>query len=203
LTEIQCVQRVAEIKILGKLIKGDEYLSDLWELWFQERGPDAAITLYKADRLINEGPSSWKRAEIILRSLIEKHSVSWAEPLNRLATLAYLQGKMDESEALCKMVLAVKPWHFGALSGIVLVYVGMNDSQSAFSWANRRLPSFIPNSPNVSRIAWVRDALKEAKQTLLNTEEHAQLSFGDHDVQTFKQNLIQKFENEDDNNAWQ
>lgn len=188
LTATQCVDRVAEMKIVKKLSNGDECIPEIWDLWFRERGPEAASVLYRADALINEGPRRWNEAEKILRSLIEQHGVYWSEPVNRLATLTYLQGRLDESERLCKTVLAVKPWHFGALSGIVLVYVGMKDPQSALSWVNRRLPSFIPNSPNHKRREWVETALKQADCSLFNTDNWTHMEDED---------------DKDDNNAWQ
>jgi hypothetical protein len=54
--------------------------------------------------------------------------MAFADPLAISATL-YMQGRMDEAETLCKIVLSVKPWHFGALSGIVMIYAGSRDSQ--------------------------------------------------------------------------
>lgn len=45
----------------------------------------------------------------------------------RLATLYYLQGKFKESIAMCELVLDVKPWHFGCLSGITLCYAELGD----------------------------------------------------------------------------
>jgi hypothetical protein len=36
---------------------------------------------------------------------------------------------MDEAETLCKIVLSGQTWHFGALSGIVMIYAGSRDSQ--------------------------------------------------------------------------
>jgi hypothetical protein len=109
LTSIDRERREAEIQMLRQLEYGDDSLSDLWTLWFQERGSDAGARLLEAEALTGQGPNSWDDAEKLLRQLIEEYGAYWAEPVNRLATLYYMQGRMDEAETLCKMVLAVKP----------------------------------------------------------------------------------------------
>ena len=36
--------------------------------------------------------------------------------------ILFLQGRYDDSVEMCLKVLELKPWHFGALSGIVMCY---------------------------------------------------------------------------------
>jgi hypothetical protein len=183
LTSIERERREAEIKMLLHLGHGDASLADLWTLWFQERGSKAAARLVQAEQLANN-PSTWEEGEIALRVLIDSYGVHWVEPLNRLATLYYMQGKLKESEALCKAVLTVKPWHFGALSGIVMVYAGLHDVDEARQWAAHRLPSFAPTGSNRRREQWVQKAVREAQDSLLAAERRLQDSFGkrDHDI---------------------
>ena len=171
MTSAERARRLAEQKLLAQLTKGDESLTDLWNFWFQERGAAAAKLLRRAEQLTGEGPDSWDEAEAILATLMEEHGVYWAEPLNRLATLYFMQGRLEESETLCQMVLAVKPWHFGALSGLVTVYAGMHESEKARQWAARRLPSFSPSGPTRRRIRWVETALQDAQAALANGEQ--------------------------------
>ena len=149
----------------------DEPLSDLWTLWFEERGASAAKELKAAEQLSMNGPQYWDEAETKLRALIEEHGVHWAEPVNRLATLMYLQGRLKESKELCEIVLAVKPWHFGALSGVVMVCAGLSDVSGARMWADRRLPPLRPDGDTTERrILWVERAVKEA----LRAEQRAE-----------------------------
>ena len=58
-----------------------------------------------------------------------------AEPVNRLATLRFLEGDFEDSARLCLRVLHDKPWHFGASSGIVMVYAQMGNADDAKRWA--------------------------------------------------------------------
>jgi hypothetical protein len=201
LTSIDRERREAEIQMLRQMEHGDDSLSDLWTLWFQERGPAAGARLLEAEELTGQGPHSWVEAEKLLRALIAEYGVYWAEPVNRLATLYYMQGRMDESETLCKMVLAVKPWHFGALSGIVMIYAGARDSQSARQWASRRLPTYAPSGPNRRRAGWVQHAVRDAMESLLAAEKRVVEAFGKPDDHTLK--TKKKSAGNDDQDAWQ
>jgi len=87
--------------------------------------------------------------------------------VNRLATLKYMQGELEESKALCEVVLQSKPWHFGALSGIVLVCTALHDATGARLWAERRLPPLIPeHTSGDRRVKWISRALNDAAGNL-------------------------------------
>jgi tetratricopeptide (TPR) repeat protein len=178
LTTIERERRQAEIQLLAQLAEGDDSVADLWMLWFGERGSEAAKKLARAEELTNESPLAWKQAEDTLRDLIQEYGVYWVEPVNRLATLYYMQGRLDEAETLCQIVLAVKPWHFGALSGIVMVYAAQADSENARLWAASRLPTFAPTGPNRRRIHWAEKAVASAQESLEIAEKRVQELFG-------------------------
>jgi len=176
-TNEQRKHQAKEIELLSSLYQCDDesVLTELWTHWFAERGPGPAAELLQAEQLANMGDDRiyQKEAERMFRKLIEKHGIYWAEPVNRLATLLYRQGRYEESKACCELVLAVKPWHFGALSGIVMVCAGMNDSVNAKIWSDRRLPPLQPNqkrrlnpSGNERRKDWIRRAVRDATNLL-------------------------------------
>jgi hypothetical protein len=92
--------------------------------------------------------------------------------------LYYIQCRLEEAEVLCKIVLQLKPWHFGALSGIVMIYADLHDSDAARIWAARRLPAFAPTGTNRRREAWVGKALFDAEQSLVKAEARVSEAFG-------------------------
>ena len=110
------------------------------QLWFGEAGEDACDALQRGEALVQQGPSRWEEAERTFEKLISRHE-GWVEPKNRLATLLYFWGRYDESLALCDQVLEAKPWHFGASSGIVMVYAQMGNADDAKKWARHAIPS--------------------------------------------------------------
>ena len=168
----------AEIACLASLSESDDGLSSLWTLWFGERGPGAAKELSAAEQLSMGGPAFWDDSEEQLRSLIDEHGVHWVEPVNRLATLLYQEGRLEESKELCEVVLAVKPWHFGALSGIVLVCAGLSDINGARMWADRRLPPLTPDGTDSNRrVEWVERMVVEASKSLERAEDQVRQNF--------------------------
>jgi hypothetical protein len=186
LTAIGKERRMAEIKLLSDLVHGDESLDGLWSLWFSERGPHAANELCNIEELIAQGPRSWLEAEERLRDLIDEHGVYFVEPINRLATLLFLQGRLEDSKILCETVLAVKPWHFGALSGIVIVCAGLGDTSAARQWAPRRLPPIQPTGSNKRRAQWVERSVQDATKALFHAERRVKKAFGKPDEQRLR-----------------
>ena len=144
------------------MAKSDESVNELWSLWISEKGPAAATLLLRAEQLMSV--ESFDEAETILWSIIHQHGIHWAEPVNRLATLKYMQGRLEESKMLCEVTLSTKPWHFGALSGIVLVCTAMNDATGARMWADRRLPPFVADDSR--RHVWIKRAIEDATKSL-------------------------------------
>jgi len=196
LTSIERERRLAEIDLLKRLRDGDqEAISDLWSLWFSERGPKAESWLKEADELMGGNVRDQIEAERILRSLIEEYGVYFAEPVNRLATLYFSQGRMEEALALNKIVLAVKPWHVGALSHIVTVYEALGDSMNARAWAKFRLPNFSPTGSNKRRERWVEQAISDATRLYEQGEMANAMIFGEPDLKTNNRNY--------DDDAWQ
>jgi hypothetical protein len=181
LTSMERERRLAEIELLRNLKSGDDGLSALWTHWFQERGAAAFAKLLRAEELTAQGPKAWREAESMLLELMDEHGLYWTEPVNRLATLYSMQGRLEASEALCKIALQSKPWHFGALSGIVTVYADKQDVQSARMWAARRLPTFAPQGSNRRRAAWVDKAIQDATRSLDEAEKRLKLFFGERD----------------------
>ena len=159
LTTILRERRLKEIQLISSLAYNQDAISELWALWISERGAEAANHIMHAEGLI--AVESFDEAELDLLSLIEEHGIHWAEPVNRLATLYYMQGRMEEARALCEIVLETKPWHFGALSGIVMVCTAQSDAAGARFWAEKRLPP-----PGDRRAKWTEEATASAHESL-------------------------------------
>ncbi|CAJ1948335.1 unnamed protein product [Cylindrotheca closterium] len=187
LSTIERDRRNAEIQLLKELDVTDEASSELWKLWYSERGGTAKKKLEVVDSLMGN-PKTWKMTETVLREIIDEYGIYFVEPLNRLATLSYLQGKFDESYKLCLVILKVKPWHFGALSGIVQVCIGKGDRDGARDWAAKRLPNmvagdsfppFATDGPkNPRRKKWVDKQVAAAEKQLKKIEQETKRSFG-------------------------
>mmetsp|Transcript_1924 Transcript_1924/g.2954 ORF Transcript_1924/g.2954 Transcript_1924/m.2954 type:complete len:330 (-) Transcript_1924:56-1045(-) len=208
LSAIERDRRDAEIQLLKLLGQGDEASADLWNLWYSERGVSAKTKLETTDSLMGD-PEKWKECEQILKELVDEYGIYWVEPLNRLATLYFIQNKFDESYKCCLIILQIKPWHFGALSGIVQVCIGRGDRNGARAWAEKRLPNIVAGSSfppfegaeNPRRQQWVDEQVGKAEKLLRKAERATKKSFGEPD--SYYNQEEESTMNEDDGDAWQ
>ncbi len=92
-------------------------MNGLWECWLGEKGLLARARMDAGIEAMNNG--NLTGAAGIFSTLMSEHP-SWAEPLNKQATVLYLQGMPEKSIALCRMVVGIKPDHFGAWNGMTL-----------------------------------------------------------------------------------
>ena len=131
--------------------------SQIWEIWFQHPNEDVEkIMQMGVDRM---NYNRYADAMLIFTQLIESYP-DYAEGWNRRATLHYVLGNYEESIKDIEQVLTLEPRHFGALSGLGLVYLQQNQLSKA-KQAFENLIDIHPNSPNA------RENLKQINQNLL------------------------------------
>ena len=181
-------------------------VSELWTIWYGERGPLNEQRLRSIEETLGD-PSQWESAERQYLDLINEHCKSdgesklnlsmWVEPANRLATLLYLVGRLKESLSWCEAILEAKPWHIGALSGIVMVCVQLNDEESAKKYIQMGLPNLSAEMKN-ERKAWVERNVEIAKQQLLQLQSSNEIyeKIG----KAFSKDIVSI---DDNNSSWQ
>jgi len=179
LSAIERERRNVEIRILRQLRTSDEPLFEIWNLWYGERGETAQRMLRETDQLLGD-PNTWDECETRLLGLVGTYGLFFVEPVNRLATLYFLQGKFQDSYKLCRIVLTLKPWHFGALSGIVQVCIRKGDLKRARVWAEKGMPTLESSGAEVgsTRAEWVEEAVGTADEMLERLEEVTQEILG-------------------------
>ncbi len=149
-------------------------VSELWTIWYGEKGPLNEQRLRSIEETLGD-PSKWEDAEQLYMQLINENCKSdgdskpnlslWVEPANRLATLLYLMGRLEESKTWCEAILEAKPWHIGALSGIVMVCVQLKDEESAKKYIQMGLPN-LSTEMRSARKAWVERNVEIATEQL-------------------------------------
>ena len=194
LSSIDRDRRLVEIQLLGYLTEGDDVVSELWSHWYSERGSTAKARLEEIGGMFTD-PKNWDKCEKDLIELVDEYGIYFTEPINLLATLYFLQGKLELSYKLCEIVLTFKPYHIGALSGIVQVTLGLNDLTESRKWARKRLPKSsldpvlgeggalddrrepVQQLNNPERIKWVEKAVTAAKAQLAKAEQRTKENF--------------------------
>jgi hypothetical protein len=213
LSTIERDVRTAEIQMLEQLAESDSPVPQLWDLWYSQRGGEALGRLRQADKLMAD-PTTWQDCEDSLKLLVKEYSIYFVEPINRLATLYYLQGRMEASYHLCRLIiLHLKPWHVGALAGIVQVCLALGNRDEARYWATKRLPTVVANTgappfdggpTNPRRLTWVQDMVQTAKLMLKEAEETTRQQFGNPEDYYRKQEKNKKeHDDKSDSDAWQ
>lgn len=96
----------------------------LWEFWLNEAGPRPRAEMDRGLEAMAEGDLA--AAGAVFTRLIEEHA-GWAEAINKLATVLYLQGRPEESIERCCEVVKLKPDHFGAWNGMALCALQTGD----------------------------------------------------------------------------
>lgn len=93
--------------------------SSIWEKWLEAPNADADRLLRKTTSALSE--NDLREALLVSTELVEQYP-EYAEGWNKRATIYYLMGNFDESVADIKMTLSLEPRHFGAISGLGLIF---------------------------------------------------------------------------------
>ena len=99
-------------------------ITGLWECWLDEEGAEARKQIESGTDAMNDG--DLEAAAASFTRLMAEHP-HWAEAVNKQATVLYLQGRPEDSIALCRRVVALKPDHFGAWNGLALCAIQTED----------------------------------------------------------------------------
>lgn len=102
--------------------------SRIWQIWIESG--DAA-----SERLMRQGIGAMSGGRLdlalsILGRLVDR-SPGFAEAWNKRATVHYLMGDFEASVADIQKVLDLEPRHFGALSGLGLIYDAIDEPEAA------------------------------------------------------------------------
>ena len=106
-----------------------EIESKIWKLWTTHPSENS-LTALLADGSFYMSQNKLEAAYETFTQTIELDS-NWAEAWNKRATVLYLMGKYELSQADINKVLELEKRHFGALSGQGLVQTALNNYQKA------------------------------------------------------------------------
>ena len=94
--------------------------AEIWQIWSETADTDSAAIYARGVAAMNLGDGRTARAAF---DLLVAREPGFAEAWNKRATLLYLLGDDDGSIADIRRTLALEPRHFGALSGLALIFV--------------------------------------------------------------------------------
>ncbi len=118
-----------QLKTTTSYQESKEIESKIWELW-TTHPTENSLTALLADGSFYMSQNKLETAYETFTKTIELDS-NWAEAWNKRATVLYLMGKYELSQADIDEVLKLEKRHFGALSGQGLVQTALNNYQKA------------------------------------------------------------------------
>ena len=108
-----------------------------WDVFQRSHSADVDAKLKEGVELMLS-PADFPRAREAFTEVIGL-APGFAEGYNKRATVHYLMRAYKESIDDCRRTIELQPAHFGALSGLGLCYVGLQQLDAALAWFRRAL----------------------------------------------------------------
>jgi tetratricopeptide (TPR) repeat protein len=129
----------------------------MWTIWLRSGNDQIDALMLDGIRLM-EAEHYLEAAEIF--DQIIAGAPQFAEGYNKRATVYYLMQEFEKSIADIHTTLELNPVHFGALSGMGLCYLGLEEPRQALGWFERAIV-VNPNMATIqSYIQQIREFLK-------------------------------------------
>ena len=116
----------------------------IWQIWLEHPNEDLERLMEIGTQRMNS--RQFPEALLVFNQVVANFP-DYAEGWNKRATLYYLLGSFEESIADIEKTLALEPRHFGALSGLGLVYMQREELTKA-KQAFEDLIAVHPHSPS-------------------------------------------------------
>jgi tetratricopeptide (TPR) repeat protein len=100
----------------------------VWAIWIES--DNEAVSAFMTEGIKEMSRQNFDEAAAAFTKVIEADP-DFAEGWNKRATVYYLMGKYSESIRDVERTLALEPRHFGALSGLGVIYLALGDGWAA------------------------------------------------------------------------
>lgn len=129
----------------------------IWQIWIESEDAASSQLMRRGMAAMADGDH-----EVALEAFddLVDQAPDFAEAWNKRATLYYLLGRLDESVNDIQRTLELEPRHFGALSGLALIYDAVENPEAAI----RSLEAALEINPHLrgsqERIDGLRQRMK-------------------------------------------
>ena len=108
------------LRLVGDEAAARPVEAEIWRIWGETDDPESAALYARGVAAMSRGDGGTARAAF---DLLVVREPEFAEAWNKRATLRYLLGDDQGSVADIQRTLALEPRHFGALSGLALIFL--------------------------------------------------------------------------------
>jgi len=148
------------LQTTGDLSDAAAVQQQIWQIWIEFEDLSISQLMRRGMTAMSQGDH--EKALEAFDSLVDQ-APEFAEAWNKRATVFYLLGRLDESVHDIQQTLELEPRHFGALSGLALIYDALDEPAAAL----RSLEAALRINPHLSgsqeRINQLREKLKGTK----------------------------------------
>ena len=144
----------ARLHVTDSRIEASGIEAMIWGIWTAAEDDEIDRLMVSGIAAMNAGRFA---AALESFNAVIAGDTDFAEGWNKRATLYYLMGRYDESIADVERTLALEPRHFGALSGMGLIYTALEDAEAALFWFDQALEV----NPHMTAIARRAEMLRK------------------------------------------
>ncbi len=150
-----------QLKYAKNITLAKKYEDKIWEYWLSEGSSENHnIEMMRGVGLMQKG-----KLNDALRLFVNlsESDPNWAEPINKIATIKYLQGDLYGSIRDIQLTLKLEPRHFGAIAGLAQINLALG----RYTDALKNLDFAIDIHPYIS--------IKNLKPIILDLIEKSQI----------------------------
>jgi tetratricopeptide (TPR) repeat protein len=163
LKALELLARLGEMSVMPALVQAmrdedarvrDAAQNVMWAIWLRSGDDDIDTLMAEGEQLMEQ--EEYAEAVEIFDQIIAR-APQFAEGYNKRATVYYLMQAYDKSIADIHRTLELNPVHFGALSGMGLCYLGLEEPRQALVWFERA----VAVNPNLDSIQHYIQQIRE------------------------------------------
>ena len=129
-------------------IQINEVTSSIWDIWHETNDPSIEADFYRGLESMRTG--DLLMAVAFFTRVINKNP-NFAEGWNKRATVYYILGKFDSSMLDIHETLKLEPRHFGAMDGMGLIFIQLQQYNKAIDVYDQMLEIFPYNSFTIQK----------------------------------------------------
>ena len=145
--DIRLPQLFSDLKLSASEDDAQIVEKKIWEIWVSHKAPRIELLMDRGIKLLNNNKLN---KALVVFNLILDQAPDFSEAWNKRATIYFLMGDFEKSMQDIKSTLALEPRHFGAISGLGLIFNVLERPELALK-AFRRVKEIYPLSQSAKR----------------------------------------------------
>jgi len=129
-------------------IQINKVTSSIWDIWHETNDPSIDVDFYRGLESMRKG--DFLMAVAFFTRVIDNNP-NFAEGWNKRATVYYMLGKFDASMKDIRETLNLEPRHFGAMDGMGLIFIHLEQFDKAIDIYDQMLKIFPNNSFTIQK----------------------------------------------------